>query len=60
MSVNCGQGSVLGPLFFVIYILDLHKAIQHYKVHPFADDTNLFDTNNSVENLNKLVNHEKK
>ena len=60
MSVNCGQRSVLGPLLFLIYILDLHKAIQHCKVHPFANDTNLFDTNNSVENLNKLVNHEKK
>ena len=61
MPVNCGlsQSSVLGPLLFLIYINDLHKAIQYCKVHHFADDTNLFHTIKSVKNLNKLVNHMK-
>ena len=62
MSVNCGvpQCSVLGPLLFLIYIIDLHKAIQYCKIHHFADDINLFHTNKSVKNLNKLANHEMK
>ena len=57
MAVDCGvpQGFVLGPLF-LIYITDLHNAIQYCKVCHFADDTDLFHTSKSVKNLNKLVN----
>ena len=35
------QGSVLGPLLFLLFINDLHKAIIHSSIHHFADDTNL-------------------
>ena len=52
------QGSVLGPLLFLIYINDLNKAIRFSAVHHFADDTNLLYINKSLKKINQHVNHD--
>ena len=42
------QGSVLGPLLFIIYINDLPEYIKHCKVRLFADDCVLYFTGQSL------------
>ena len=58
ISHGVPQGSVLGPLLFLVYINDLNKAIIHNQVHHFADDTNFLITRKSLKKINKYVNHD--
>jgi Reverse transcriptase (RNA-dependent DNA polymerase) len=43
------QGSVLGPILFVLYINDIVLAVHHSTVNLFADDTLLSIVGNNVE-----------
>lgn len=42
------QGSVLGPILFILYINDMKKAIKHCDINLFADDTVVFIAEKNV------------
>jgi len=50
------QGSVLGPLLFLIYVNDIHNAITEVKIKLFTDDTNIFVHSRGTFRLSQQTN----
>ena len=59
-EISCGvpQGSVLGPLLFLIYINDLPNISEKLQFFLFADDTNIYYESHDLQYMEKELNKE--
>ena len=58
VSVGVPQGSILGPLLFIIYINDMPNIVKHCKILLYADDTLLYYSSKSACDIEKYVNED--
>ena len=59
LSVNAGvpQGSVLGPLLFLVYVNDIAENLLSL-VRLFADDSSLFFSATNLRDIEGIINHD--
>ena len=54
------QGSILGPVLFLLYFNDFGDCLKHSRMIQFADDTVLYCANKAVENIEIKLNEDLK
>ncbi|MCG7882888.1 MAG: hypothetical protein JAY96_15005, partial [Candidatus Thiodiazotropha endolucinida] len=57
VSAGVPQGSVLGPLFFLVYVNDITNNLLSL-TRLFADDSSLFVSASSVQDIEGILNHD--
>ena len=59
-QIDCGvpQGSILGPLLFILLVNDLHHTLQKSNLLMYADDTVVYYSAKSSKEVEKVLNAE--
>ena len=52
------QGSILGPLLFIVCINDLPRCVKHCSVNMYADDTVLYLAGPTIDSLTFYINQD--
>ena len=52
------QGSILGPLLFILYMNDLSKVVKNCKVSLYADDTCLYVSSKDPVQMQTMINED--
>ena len=58
MNYGIGQGTILGPLVFLIIINDIYSVSKYCTVIGFADDTTLYHVYHNLVTLHARVKHD--
>ena len=56
-AINCGvpQGSILGPLIFILYMNSLPNHLANCQTFLYADDTAILCSGNNIDEMNNTL-----